>query len=153
MKDIRVVIADDDAMVRGALSEVLQADPRFSVVGTAADGDELVRVVDVTAPDVVLLDVRMPGGGPLAATALAAGRPGRAGRGDAPLVIAVSAHTGSTSVLAMLRAGAVGYLAKGGLSGALPDLVARCAGGEVVLAVPSGGDALRQLVRAAQIPA
>jgi hypothetical protein len=48
----------------------------------------------------------------------------------------------------MLRAGAVSYLAKGRL-GELPDMVARCAGGEVVLAVPSGAEALKQLMRTA----
>ena len=96
----------------------------------------------------VLLDVRMPGGGAEAARALRATASTNGGGAGAPAVVAVSAHTGTATVVAMLQAGAVGYLAKGRLAD-LPDLVARCAAGEVVLAVPSAADALDQLVRGA----
>ena len=137
MTRIRVAIADDDAGIRSALSDVLAADPRFDVVGTVASGDLLCRLVSDVAPDVVLLDVRMPGGGAPAAETLRAGV-------HRPAVIAVSAITGAATVASLLRAGAVGYLAKGRLS-ALPDMVARCAAGEVVLAVPSAAEALRRL--------
>ena len=137
MARIRVAIADDDAGVRSALSDVLAADARFDVVGTVASGDLLCRLVSDVAPDVVLLDVRMPGGGATAAETLRAGV-------HRPAVIAVSAITGAATVASLLRAGAVGYLAKGRLS-ALPDMVARCAAGEVVLAVPSAAEALRRL--------
>jgi DNA-binding NarL/FixJ family response regulator len=143
MTPIRVVVADDDAGVREALVDVLSADRRFLVVGSAATGHLALVVASAVRPDVVLLDVRMPGGGPAAAHALS-GLPG-VGRSGAPLVIAVSADTDAGTVAAMLRAGAVGFLAKGRL-GDLPDLVARCAGGEVVLAVPSAGDALREVM-------
>ena len=137
MRPTRVVIADDDDAVRDALDEVLEADPRFTVVGLAVTGNELQEVALTTLPDLVLLDVRMPGGGAHAArTLLASPSP--------PVVIAVSADTGTSTVVAMMRAGAVGYLAKGSLS-ALPDLVARCVDGEVVLAVPSAAEALLQL--------
>eukprot|EP01032_Pedospumella_encystans_P000317 gene317-356_t len=61
MITIRVVIADDDDDVRDALVEVVGADPRLVVVGTARSGDEAVAVCAATRPDVVLLDVRMPG--------------------------------------------------------------------------------------------
>jgi len=144
MSRIRVVIADDDVGIRSALEDVLDADPRFSVVGSVATGQELRTVARAVAPHVVLLDIRMPGGGPEAARALLEdGLPD----GRRPLVvIAVSAHTAVTNVVSMLRAGAVGYLAKGRLA-ALPDLVARCAEGEVVLAVPGAAEALRQLTR------
>ena len=141
MARIRVAIADDDAGIRSALSDVLAADPRFDVVGTVASGDDLCRLVGDVAPDVVLLDVRMPGGGAVAAENLRA-FPSAGVRG--PAVIAVSAITGAATVTSLLRAGAVGYLAKGRLS-ALPDMVARCAAGEVVLAVPSAAEALRRL--------
>lgn len=144
-RQIRVVIADDDAAVRSALADVLDADPRFLVVGTAASGDELELLAARTGPEMVLVDVRMPGGGAEAARALRAQAPLQ-GRSGAPAVVAVSAHTGAATVLAMLQAGAVGYLAKGRLAD-LPDLLARCAAGEVVLAVPSAADALDRLVR------
>ena len=144
MARIRVAIADDDAGIRSALADVLAADPRFAVVGAAATGEELCRLVRSVAADVVLLDVRMPGGGADAARALGTCSPVPGGR--PPAVIAVSAHTGAATVASMLRAGAVGYLAKGRLA-RLPDLVARCAAGEVVLAVPSATEALRRVVR------
>ena len=57
---IRVVIADDQAMVRAGFSALLNAQPDIEVVGLAADGDECLRVVAELAPDVVLMDVRMP---------------------------------------------------------------------------------------------
>lgn len=138
MITIRVVIADDDDDVRDALVEVVGADPRLVVVGTARSGDEAVAVCAATRPDVVLLDVRMPGGGAEAARRLTGPRP-------APAVLAISAQTGSASVVAMLRAGAVGYLTKGRLTD-LTDLVTRVAEGHVVLAVPGAADALRQLL-------
>ena len=140
MSTIRVVIADDDDDVRDALSEVIEADVRFTVVGTARTGDEAVAVVAACLPDVVLLDVRMPGGGPEAARRLVNGPR------LAPVVVAVSAHTGASTIVAMVRAGAVGYLTKGRLTD-LTDLVARCAGGQVVLAAPGAAEAVRRLLR------
>ncbi|GEP36495.1 hypothetical protein NPS01_01580 [Nocardioides psychrotolerans] len=97
-----------------------------------------VAVTLASTPDLVLLDVRMPGGGPDGARRLLAGPP------PTPAVVAVSAHTGASSVAAMVRAGVVGYLTKGRLAG-LPDLVARCAGGHVVLDASGAADAMRQL--------
>ncbi len=154
MVPLRVLIADDDANIRSALSEVLDDDPRFCVVGIAENGPEASHLAVTLRPDVVLLDVRMPGGGAPAARALLS-RPVEPEHADRcpslratpPVVVAVSAHTGASVVVAMLRAGASGYLAKGRL-GSLPDLVARCAEGEVVIAVPSAAEALRQIVDA-----
>lgn len=58
---IRVLIADDQALVRAGLSALLAAEPDVEVVGAAADGDEAVALARSTAPDVVCLDIRMPG--------------------------------------------------------------------------------------------
>jgi two-component system nitrate/nitrite response regulator NarL len=135
---IRVVIADDDDGVRTALHDVLDADERFLVVGTASGGDDLTRIVEAARPDVVLLDVRMPGGGEAAARDISA-------LANAPVVVAVSASTEVTTVVAMLEAGATGYLAKGRLGQWLPEMVARCVDGQVVLAVPNGAAVLRRL--------
>ena len=125
MAVIRVVVVDDDDDLREALTEVLAADGRFEVVGTGASADEAVAVTTATRPHVVLLDVRMPGGGVEAARAIC--QPdwtGGLGPADGvPVVVAVSAQTGVAAVVSMLRAGAVGYLAKGRLRD-LPDLVA-----------------------------
>ena len=158
MSLVRVLIADDEHIIREALRDVLDADPRFEVVGLAASADELQPLALRLRPDIVLVDVRMPGGGEAAARAVLtlpppdADRPAgeAAGRTRAalPVVIAVSAHTGTAVVAAMLRAGVSGYLAKGSLSH-LPDLVARCADGEVVLAVPGAAEALREVTSGA----
>lgn len=135
-----VLIGDDDATFRDALVQVLEADARFSVAGVAGDGEELVTLADRLGADVVLVDVRMPHGGPSVAAALS-----DATASWAPTtVIAISADTAVSTVVAMLRAGARGYLAKGGLGLHLPDLVARCAAGERVLEVPGAAEALRQ---------
>jgi DNA-binding NarL/FixJ family response regulator len=147
MGPLRIIIADDDDTMRGALGEVLDADDRFTVVSVVSTGEELLDRAGALRPDLVLLDVRMPGGGAPAARALLAPPEthAAAGRRAPPLVVAVSAHTGTSVVVEMLRAGVTGYFAKGRL-GALPDLLARCGSGEVVLAVPGAADALRQLV-------
>ena len=134
---IKVVVADDDEMIRTVMSEVMSSDPRFEVVGEAADGIELLEVVTRTRCDVVILDVRMPSGGEEAAAALHSGPP--------VVVVAVSAETSPDVVAGLLRAGAQGYVAKGRLGPNLPDLVSRCLAGEVIVAVPTGAQALRQL--------
>jgi two-component system nitrate/nitrite response regulator NarL len=145
MTTIRVVIGDDDAQFRGAVIDVLAADTRFDVVGEAATGEELVELVSATEPDIVLLDVRMPGGGTEAARALA--RMERYVRGrPRPIVMALSAESAPETVVAMLRAGAVGYLVKGRVGSMLPDLLESAFNGGVVLTAPSAIQALRQLV-------
>ena len=134
---IRAVVADDDAEVRSLLVALLRSDDRFDVVGEAADGGALLEVVVQTRPDVVLLDVRMPGGGEEAARAL---------QDLPPVVVAVSAEAAPGTVAALVRAGVRGYLAKGRLGPTLPDQVARCVHGEVILGVPTAAVALRQLI-------
>lgn len=137
MVRIKVVVADDDARVRSALIALLRTDRRFAVVAELADGTTLVETVRRTAPDVVLLDVRMPGGGVEAARALQAGPP--------VVIVAISAETSPAVVAEMVRAGAHGYLAKGHLDSDLPESVVRCVNGEVLLAVPTASQALRRL--------
>ena len=136
MARIRVLIADDHKEVLSALVSVLDDDARFTVVGTAASGDEACGIVREGGVDVVLLDVNMPGGGAGAARALTSVRP-------QPVVVAISAESGSGIVADMVRAGATGYLTKGCAGEALPDLLARCARGEVMLATPAAAAALR----------
>ncbi|HEU4974184.1 MAG TPA: response regulator transcription factor [Baekduia sp.] len=58
---LRVVIADDHPLFRRGLARALQRDPRFQLVGEAADGREALRLIELTAPDVAVLDLRMPG--------------------------------------------------------------------------------------------
>jgi two-component system nitrate/nitrite response regulator NarL len=143
---IRVALGDDDTAFRAAAVGLLEADARFDVVGAAADGEELVALVERTGPDVVLLDLRMPGGGVVGARALA-DLDVLVGRRTPPLVVALTAETAPDVVEEMLRAGAVGYLAKGRIGSSLGDLVARVHDGELVLAVPTARLALRRLLR------
>lgn len=138
MGSITVVLADDDAQMRHTLTSMLHTDPRFEVIGHAANGADLLEVVALSRPHVALVDVQMPGGGPGLVRSLVDGFP--------LVAIAVSAETAPSIVLGMLRAGARGYLTKGRIGASLPDLVSRCAHGEVILATPTGAEVLRQLI-------
>jgi DNA-binding NarL/FixJ family response regulator len=126
MRRIRTIVADDHPGMVSALVGALEGDSRFTVVATAVTGFEAERVARRTRPDVVILDMRMPGGGVVAARAITAlPRP--------PVVVAVSAHSSPAAVADMLDAGAAGHLTKGRIGSLLPDLVVRCVDGEVVL--------------------
>ena len=108
---IRVVLVDDQAMVRTGLRMVLAAEPDIDVVGEAADGAAGVRVVTELKPDVVLLDVRMPGmdGLEAARRILAADLPTR--------VVVLTTFDEDEYVAAALRAGVSGFLLKVGAAG------------------------------------
>ncbi len=104
---IRVLVADDEPALRGALAELLAQEDRIFFVGAAADADEAIALAQREQPDVALLDVKMPaGGGPRAAREIQRLSPGTR-------VIALSAFEDRPTVLEMLRAGCVGYLVKG----------------------------------------
>ena len=104
---MRLLIADDDEAVRLTLSALAARHPALELVGAAADAEEAIELVREHRPDVVLLDVSMPGGGGIrAATGIRDVMP------DARLV-ALSAHDGPSVQLEMSRAGAIGYLVKG----------------------------------------
>jgi DNA-binding NarL/FixJ family response regulator len=137
---VRVLVADDHAGMLDALVAVLQADSRFVVAGTATTGDDAYGLAARHPVDVVLLDVHMPGGGPAAAERIAT-------LPNPPVVVAVSAQPGAGIVEEMLRAGAAGYLMKGRMGEAFPDLLLRCLGGEVVLETPSAAGVLRPAPR------
>ncbi|MFI7275660.1 response regulator [Streptomyces sp. NPDC049879] len=103
---IRVVVADDDALVRTGLSLILGADPGIEVVAEAADGVAAVEAARRHKPDVVLMDIRMPRMDGLAATeALRAD-------GTGPVVVVLTTFNTDEYVLRALRAGAGGFLLK-----------------------------------------
>jgi DNA-binding NarL/FixJ family response regulator len=135
---IRVVVADDDETMRRAMVDVLRAHVGFSVVAEAATGVGLPELVTWTRAQLVVLDVRMPAGGPVAARALRAASPH-------PVVVAVSASIDVPTVAAMLRAGATGFLAKGQLGTTFADDLVRCTRGQVLIAVPHASQVLRAL--------
>jgi EAL domain-containing protein (putative c-di-GMP-specific phosphodiesterase class I)/AmiR/NasT family two-component response regulator len=104
---IRVLIADDEPALRGALADLLAHEDDVVLIGTAGDADEAIAIAGDSRPDVALVDVSMPaGGGPRAAREIARCSPDTR-------VIALSAFEDRPTVLEMLRAGAVGYLVKG----------------------------------------
>jgi DNA-binding NarL/FixJ family response regulator len=104
---IRLLVADDDALVRSGLTTLLRAEPDIEVVGEAADGTEAVRRARELDPDVVLMDVRMPKMDGLEATrALVARSP------DRPRVLVVTTFEHDEYVYDALRAGASGFVLK-----------------------------------------
>jgi DNA-binding NarL/FixJ family response regulator len=110
--DIRVVIADDQALVRAGLATLLDSQPGLSVVGQAGDGQQAVALARSVQPDIVLMDVRMPVLDGLAATRrILSGPPGPAA-GHQVRVIILTTYDLDEYVYAALRAGACGFLLK-----------------------------------------
>ncbi len=105
---IRVLIADDQALVRAGFRSLLDAQPDVEVVGEAADGDAAVALAREHAPDVVLMDVRMPGSDGLDATRQIVADPSLAG----VRVVILTTFDLDEYVFAALRAGASGFLLK-----------------------------------------
>lgn len=103
---IRTLLVDDELLVRSGLRMILEAAPDIEVVGEGSDGDEAVRLAEELAPDVVLLDIRMPGTDGLAAAARLSELP------HAPRVVLLTTFDLDEYVHGALRAGAVGFLLK-----------------------------------------
>ena len=106
MPEIRVLIVDDDPLVRTALAHFVSRDPEIDVIGQAEDGREALATIERDQPDVVMMDVQMPEmNGIEATTAITQ-------RWPDVRVVAVTTLDGSDTVLPMLSAGAAGYLLK-----------------------------------------
>jgi two-component system, NarL family, nitrate/nitrite response regulator NarL len=101
----QVLLADDDAATRAGLEDVLAADQRFEVCGSAADAVEAVRLATRLRPDLCLLDIRMPGDGIAAAWQITARLP-------STRVVMLTTSRDDRDLFAALRAGARGYLPK-----------------------------------------
>jgi DNA-binding NarL/FixJ family response regulator len=102
---IRVVLVDDHAVVRRGLEQLLSGVSDITVVGTAADGEQAIEVVRRTRPDVVLMDLQMPGVDGVAATRQIVADGG-------PDVLVLTSFSDAERIVAALDAGAVGYLLK-----------------------------------------
>ena len=105
-RPIRVVIVDDDALVRGGLSMLLGGAAGIEVVGEAADGSEVLAAIDHHHPDVVLLDLRMPKLDGIGALALLKQQP------SPPAVVVLTTFDTDDHLLQALRSGAAGFLVK-----------------------------------------
>ena len=126
---VRIVVADDHHVVRTGFAALLGTQPDFTVVGTACDGTEAVRVCRELSPDVVLMDVRMPGMDGIEATRLLAGT-----AGEGPRVLILTTFDLDHYVYDALCAGASGFLLKDATAERLFDAVRVVAAGEALLA-------------------
>ncbi|MEV4114350.1 response regulator transcription factor [Nonomuraea sp. NPDC049695] len=125
---IRVLVADDQALVRAGVRMLLQAAGDMEVVGEAEDGAEAVRLAERHLPDVILMDLRMPRvDGLEAIKRVLAARPGIR-------IVVLTTFAEDADVYAALRAGAVGFLVKDDEPERMVDAVRRAATGEQLLA-------------------
>jgi DNA-binding NarL/FixJ family response regulator len=137
----RVLIVDDDPLVRSALSLMLGGQPDVEVVGEASDGRQGIDQALALGPDVVLMDIRMPGLNGLDATRELHSRP------DPPRVIVLTTFDADEHVLGALAAGADGFLLKDTPPAQILDAIRRVAAGEPMLS-PSVTRTLMDKVRA-----
>ncbi|MEU6658249.1 response regulator transcription factor [Streptomyces sp. NPDC046821] len=142
MDPIRVLLVDDDPLVRAGLSFMLGGAVDIEIVGEAADGAQVPALVAETGPHVVLMDIRMPDVDGLTATEALRARPG------APEVIVLTTFHADEQVLRALRAGAAGFVLKDTAPAEIVEAVRRVASGAPVLS-PS---VTRQLIARATGP-
>lgn len=127
MSKISVLVVDDHAVVREGITMVLQTDPDLKVVGAAASGEEAIDMVREQHPDVVVMDVAMPGLSGFEATR-------RITESNPEIkVLALTVHDSEAYVFQMLRAGAVGYVLKRAPSADVIQAVKAAHRGEAVL--------------------
>ncbi|MDT0322847.1 response regulator transcription factor [Streptomyces millisiae] len=126
---IRVVLADDQALLRSAFRVLVDSDPGMSVTGEASDGAEALRVIREGGADVVLMDIRMPGMDGLAATRAISADPALA----AVRVVILTTFESDDYVVQALRAGASGFLGKGAEPAELLSAIRLAAAGESLL--------------------
>ncbi|GIL35760.1 response regulator transcription factor [Phycicoccus jejuensis] len=136
MTPIRVVLADDQALVRGALAALLDLEPDLEVVGQAEDGEHVARIVAETTPDVVLMDVEMPGGDGIDATALLRER-----HPDVRVLV-VTTFGRPGYLRRAMQAGASGFVVKDTPAHALADAVRRVHAGLRVVDPALAADSL-----------
>ena len=126
----RVVLVDDEALVRSGLRLILEGDPTLTVVGEAADGRAAIGIIRDTTPDVILMDIRMPHLDGLAATEqLLAALP------ELKIIVLTTFDTDDL-VLKALRLGASGFLLKDTPPAELIEAVQKVAAGQTILSQP-----------------
>jgi DNA-binding NarL/FixJ family response regulator len=127
LPEVKVLIVDDDALVRAGLTMMLDGVAGLRVVGEAADGTEVAAMVSQHHPDVVLMDLRMPKLDGINATRRLRARP------DAPEVIVLTTFDADENVMRALRAGASGFLLKDTPPQRIVEAVRRVAAGDPIL--------------------
>lgn len=129
MTPIRVLLADDQALLRSAFRVLVDSEPDMQVVGEAADGAQAVALARSTRADVVLMDIRMPGTDGLTATRMISADPDLAG----VRIVMLTTFEVDEYVVRSLRAGASGFLGKGAEPDELLNAIRVAAAGEALL--------------------
>lgn len=124
---IRLLIADDQALVRGALGALLELEPDLTVVGMAADGAEAVRLAEELRPDVCLMDIQMPGMDGVEATRRIVES------GSATRIIALTSLEDDDTFHRALQAGVSGFMLKSSSRGEIAHAIQIVAGGDSML--------------------
>jgi DNA-binding NarL/FixJ family response regulator len=145
---VRVLIADDQAMVRAGFRMILELEEDIEVVGEAQDGEQAVAAARRTRPDVIVMDVRMPRLDGVAATELVVGE-----LDPPPHVLMVTTFNEDEPVYAALRAGAAGFLLKNAPPEQLVDAVRAVAAGEGLLAPEVTRRVIEEFARRSPAPA
>jgi DNA-binding NarL/FixJ family response regulator len=136
---ITVLLVDDHPVVREGLRGMLEAEPDLTVVGEAGSGDEAVAVNRARLPDVILMDLRMPGLDGVGATRkILADTPGRR-------VVVLTTYETDADILRAVEAGAAGYLLKDATRTELAGAIRAAARGETVLAPSVAGKLVNQV--------
>lgn len=144
---IRVLVVDDQAIVRDGLVTVLSLVPDLLVVGEASDGAEAIAAVAREQPDVVLMDLRMPGvDGPAATASITASHPGVA-------VLVLTTFADDESIVTALRAGARGYLTKDAGRAEIATAIRAVASGQSTFDATVGARLVAQLAGGSSSPA
>jgi len=140
-EDIRVILADDHPLFREGVASLLERSSDAVLVGEAATGEEAVRLADELLPDIVLMDLKMPGMGGTEATRGIVGRNPHIG------VIVLTMFEDDESVFAALKAGARGYVLKDADRGMLLEAIRAVARGEALLGPSVAGRVLEQFAQ------
>ncbi len=146
LHEIRLVLADDHAVVRSGTRELLEQQPDLKIVGEASDGEEAVRLAGELQPDVVVMDVRMPKMSGVEAT--------RTIKQDFPKIkiLVLTAHDDDEYVFALLQAGANGYLLKTAEIEELVRAIRTVAAGQSALAPEVTGKVVAQFASGKSLP-
>lgn len=138
---IRVVLVDDQTMIRQGLGYVIQMQPDMEVIGEASDGDEAVKLVGELSPDVILMDVQMPNKSGIDATReIMLLNP-------ALKVLILTTFDNHNYVVEGIRAGAVGYMLKDADSQEMLDLIRRAYQGEALFHTVTAAKALAEVLQ------
>ena len=138
---IRVVLVDDDPLVRAGLSLMLRGAPQLEIVGEAGDGVQALEVIARTRPDVVLMDIRMPRLDGLAATQRLSEQ------ADAPAVIVLTTFDADEYVVRALANGATGFLLKDTSPPMIVEAIQKVAAGEPMLSPSVTTQLIRKVIQ------